>query len=190
MKSKNQMTKVTLPDYWRLADPEPGEWHKYGYGVRRDSKLASDREYWTQATRYVVRVRPKDAAQQPMTEHGQPPRYRIVALEPGRYYISTHGRIYDAKRDALMRYSKQSRSHQQLHTADGKTIMIRSYRLVLDNFLTVQPQYEHLIFNYCLTANHLDRKPWRDFLTNVEYTTQAENMRHMWSLINASRDDE
>lgn len=190
MKSKNQMAKVTLPDYWRLADPEPGEWHKYGYGVRRDSKLASDREYWTPATKCIMQIHKRQWSAKNMTEHGQPSRYHIVELEPGRYYVSTHGRIYDADRDVCMCYTKHSRSRQQIHTADGKTISVKVYRLVLDNFLKIQPQYEHLIYNYCLIGNHLDRKPWRDFLTNVEYTTQSQNMRHAWSLINANRDAE
>ena len=165
--------KKYLPEHWRMADPEPGEWHSRkngsGYGLRRGSRLA-EREYWTPATKYITQAK-----------RGQPMKYKITMLEPGRYYVSTHGRIYDSKRDVVMRYSKHCRSHQRLHTADGKTIIVRAYRLVLDNFLQIQDQYGSLIYNLCLEANHLDGKAWRDFLDNIEYTTHGENMIHSWS---------
>lgn len=158
-----------LPSWMRI-DRRPidrGEQQTYGYGY---SRRVTKNELWRPATRYIRR-----------NDNRCFRDYEMIRLMPGRYMVSDHGSIWDRKRNRRISYRKHMRSRAYLQAADGRMIHVRAYRLALANWIDPPDTIKNLIYYLLPIVNHRDKRPWNNWLSNLQYTNYQFNTLHSYN---------
>jgi hypothetical protein len=103
--------------------------------------------------------------------------YVVPNIYPFRYYISTYGRVYDAKKNILIAISLGTNGYLRLSLALNQPylkITKHPHRLVM---LTFKPIYNSYLFE----VNHKDGRKTNNFIGNLEWNTHSQNMQHAYN---------
>ena len=106
----------------------------------------------------------------------------VKEIEEG-YYVSDRGNIlstrYSEKGYILKPDTSTDYARVKLLCRDGKRRWCQVHRLVLDNWLDCP----ELIYKLLKSVNHRDGKKLNNTLTNLEYISNSENIKHYWTEI-------
>ena len=97
----------------------------------------------------------------------------IPNIIPGKYWVSTYGKIFDTETQRPVGISIHGKGYYQVpfRTLDGKRITRKLHRIILLTFCYVAG-YESL------EVNHIDSNRTNNNLENLEWTTPSENTIH------------
>ena len=89
------------------------------------------------------------------------------------YYITDDGKVWSERTQKFLsfQYDKNGYVKVQMRSTDNKSHRYSVHRLVLENFKPVE-NIENL------QVNHIDGNKKNNNLTNLEWTTSEENIRH------------
>ena len=89
------------------------------------------------------------------------------------YYITDDGKVWSerAQKYLSFQYDKNGYVKVQMRSTDNKSHRYSIHRLVLENFKPVENMEN-------LQVNHIDGNKKNNNLTNLEWTTSEENIRH------------
>lgn len=98
----------------------------------------------------------------------------ILDGEKSQYYISNYGRLYAVNQQKMKKYtiSKKGYARYRIYLGNEKSKNITAHKLVALYFLD---KPEDINKN---TINHIDGNKLNNYYKNLEYLTNAENMRH------------
>lgn len=93
------------------------------------------------------------------------------------YYVSTYGRVYSRFTDSLIapRFIGRGYLTVTLRTRDNRPIDILVHRLVMMAFAPIQNPELYQV-------NHIDGNKTNNYLSNLEWVTQEENMKHAYQI--------
>ena len=91
------------------------------------------------------------------------------------YYITENGEVYSEITDKILsvQLDKDGYEKVRLISIDGKRHRYSVHRLVLENFKPCDNMHE-------LQVNHIDGNKQNNCLTNLEWVTPSENIRHAY----------
>ena len=89
------------------------------------------------------------------------------------YYITDDGKVWSERTQKFLsfQYDKNGYVKVQMRSTDNKSHRYSVHRLVLENFKPVENMEN-------LQVNHIDGNKKNNNLTNLEWTTSEENIRH------------
>lgn len=89
------------------------------------------------------------------------------------YYITDDGKVWSERTQKYLsfQYDKNGYVKVQMRSTDNKSHRYSIHRLVLENFKPVENMEN-------LQVNHIDGNKKNNNLTNLEWTTSEENIRH------------
>lgn len=89
------------------------------------------------------------------------------------YYITDDGKVWSERTQKFLsfQYDKNGYVKVQMRSTDNKSHRYSVHRLVLENFKPVENMEN-------LQVNHIDGDKKNNNLTNLEWTTSEENIRH------------
>lgn len=89
------------------------------------------------------------------------------------YYITDDGKVWSERTQKYLsfQYDKNGYVKVQMRSIDNKSHRYSIHRLVLENFKPVENMEN-------LQVNHIDGNKKNNNLTNLEWTTSEENIRH------------
>lgn len=89
------------------------------------------------------------------------------------YYITDDGKVWSERTQKYLsfQYDKNGYVKVQMRSTDNKSHRYSVHRLVLENFKPVENMEN-------LQVNHIDGDKKNNNLTNLEWTTSEENIRH------------
>ena len=89
------------------------------------------------------------------------------------YYITDDGKVWSERTQKFLsfQYDKNGYVKVQMRSTDNKSNRYSVHRLVLENFKPVENMEN-------LQVNHIDGNKKNNNLTNLEWTTSEENIRH------------
>ena len=89
------------------------------------------------------------------------------------YYITDDGKVWSERTQKYLsfQYDKNGYVKVQMRSTDNKSHRYSIHRLVLENFKPVENMEN-------LQVNHIDGHKKNNNLTNLEWTTSEENIRH------------
>ena len=89
------------------------------------------------------------------------------------YYITDDGKVWSERTQKYLsfQYDKNGYVKVQMRSTDNKSHRYSIHRLVLENFKPVENMEN-------LQVNHIDGDKKNNNLTNLEWTTSEENIRH------------
>ena len=89
------------------------------------------------------------------------------------YYITDDGKVWSERTQKYLsfQYDKNGYVKVQMRSTDNKSHRYSIHRLVLENFKPVEKMEN-------LQVNHIDGNKKNNNLTNLEWTTSEENIRH------------
>ena len=89
------------------------------------------------------------------------------------YYITDDGKVWSERTQKFLsfQYDKNGYVKVQMRSTDNKSHRYSIHRLVLENFKPVENMEN-------LQVNHIDGNKKNNNLTNLEWTTSEENIRH------------
>ena len=89
------------------------------------------------------------------------------------YYITDDGKVWSERTQKFLsfQYDKNGYVKVQMRSTDNKSHRYSVHRLVLENFKPVENMGN-------LQVNHIDGDKKNNNLTNLEWTTSEENIRH------------
>lgn len=89
------------------------------------------------------------------------------------YYITDDGKVWSERTQKYLsfQYDKNGYVKVQMRSTDNKSHRYSVHRLVLENFKPVENMEN-------LQVNHIDGNKKNNNLTNLEWTTSEENIRH------------
>lgn len=89
------------------------------------------------------------------------------------YYITDDGKVWSERTQKYLsfQYDKTGYVKVQMRSTDNKSHRYSIHRLVLENFKPVENMEN-------LQVNHIDGNKKNNNLTNLEWTTSEENIRH------------
>lgn len=93
------------------------------------------------------------------------------------YWVSTYGRIYSEKLNCLLQGHIVNNGYVivTLRTKDNSRIYAHIHRLVMLTFRPIDHPENYVV-------NHIDGIKTHNFLLNLEWTTQKDNVRHAFSI--------
>jgi hypothetical protein len=102
--------------------------------------------------------------------------WKIIKEFP-KYSISSHGRVKRLDTGLILKLTLSHNGYFLVHMGDKKIgTKSRIHRLVLDHFISPRPTNKH-------EANHKDFNKKNNHVSNLEWVTRSENMRHLWKNI-------
>ena len=99
---------------------------------------------------------------------------------PNRYAVSTWGRILSLKTGRIIKTSIDKYGYERLAVIVGsrtdktrKHLNLKIHQMVAETFISPQPEKG-------FTVNHIDGNKTNNFVENLEWCTNSDNLRRGW----------